>query len=113
METLLSLSLWPWFLAAAHAFAATLFFAPGVLQGRARSGPTAFFYVWAIGGAAVVAVLAGVIEQSNAGLLAGRDTAGVLELIALLAVFGAMAGLLPMMAAVNLPAFGQKKRDGT
>lgn len=100
METLLALGFWPWALAFAHAFAAAVFFMPR--QAGAKTKPPLFFYVWSLGGAAVVAVAAGMVEASNAGLLAGRDSADIAALVALVAGLGAAIGLLPTLAARKL-----------
>ena len=112
METFEGLSLWPWFLAAAHSFAATIFFAPRLLRGASTSHLSALFYIWSLGGAAAIAVLVGVIEKANAGLLAGRGTSDMVEMIAVLALFGALAGIVPMIGAIKLPTSQHKKPDG-
>jgi hypothetical protein len=106
MSDLLALGFWPWLLAAAHAFAASVYFVPRLVRGRAGSGTLQFYYAWSIGGAAVVAVLAGLIEASNIGLLAKRETADVVMLAIWLAVGGAVVGFVPTSAAFKLPQGG-------
>lgn len=108
MSDLLALGFWPWLLAAAHAFAASVYFVPRLLHGRGGASTLRFYYVWSIGGAAVVAVLAGLIEASNTALLAKRETADIVMLAIWLAVGGAMVGFVPTSAAFKLPQGGGK-----
>jgi hypothetical protein len=108
MSDLLALGFWPWLLAAAHAFAASVYFVPRLIHGRAGSGTLRFYCLWSIGGAAAVAVLAGLIEASNTGLLAKRDTAEIAMLAIWLAVFGAIIGFVPTSATFKLPSGGGK-----
>lgn len=111
MGDLLALGLWPWFLAAAHAFAASVYFVPRLIHGGGGRGTLQLYYVWAIGGAAAVATLAGLVEASNAGLLARRETGDIVTLAVWLAVIGAAIGFVPTSAAFKLPLGGDKNRD--
>jgi hypothetical protein len=106
MSDLLALGFWPWLLAAAHAFAASVYFVPRLIHGRGGSGTLQFYFAWSIGGAAVVAVLAGLIEASNIGLIAKRETAEVVMLAIWLAIGGAAVGFVPTSAAFKLPSGG-------
>jgi hypothetical protein len=106
MSDLLALGFWPWLLAAAHAFAASVYFVPRLIHGRGGSGTSQLYYAWSIGGAGVVAMLAGLIEASNSGLLAQRETADIVMLAIWLAVIGAIIGFVPTSAAFKLPQGG-------
>jgi hypothetical protein len=111
MDVFTGLSLWPWFLAAGHSFAATVFFAPRLLRGTAGTGLHLLFYAWSLGGAAAIAALVGGIEKANAGEFAGHTTANIVGTIAVLALFGALVAVVPTIAAVKLPRKQRKRND--
>ncbi len=111
MDIFEGVSLWPWFLAVAHSFAAAIFFGPRLSRRPAGPGAIAVFYAWSLGGAGAIAALVGGVEKAKAGLFAGRDASDIVVTLAVLALFGALVGVVPMIGAMKLPSAGRKSPD--